>query len=319
MVDIVPVLLLVLAQFLVGMMSLSRKFYERANGSSIGSAIVFIIIATLLTTVFMPFFFGWRFEFSFPLLLISAAVAVFAFVATIICIVGVDYGNMSMLIAFAVLGVVVISSVYGLIFVPEKNKINVFVILGYVCVAAIAALNFIDFSPRDKKGAEQKTEEEIRENKRKSRIFKILCVVVFFANGIVLPLFSVKSVFFKDFNQFQFLWQNTACHLVIALAAFAVLAIAKRGTGETKQILKRAFAPRSIWTVPLYWVVATSSDYISLYCTEVMPIIIQAPLTFALPILFTAAFDFVFFRAKISLKQWIQIGIALVASVLLVL
>lgn len=61
------------------------------------------------------------------------------------------------------------------------------------------------------------------------------------------------------------------------------------------------------------------SEFTTIKITEIMPIVVQAPLKFAVDVVMVAMADFLLFKQKITKIQFAQIGLALISGVLFVL
>lgn len=61
------------------------------------------------------------------------------------------------------------------------------------------------------------------------------------------------------------------------------------------------------------------SEYLALICTDTLPIIVQAPLSFTLSVVLIALMDFLIYRERLTKKQLLQIGLSILTSICFVL
>ena len=182
-------MLLLLGSVLLCAMAAVRKEYQREAGATLKSSLIFMGVSSLFVCLI-----GIIYCFATDFALIKQAdgfvvglSVVFAFILTIntcLGIFGAKYGSLAVLMMFATLGTLVISTFYGLIADPEKNKLNLFNILGLCLVAMIIALSF--FSEERKK-----TQNTVAENQTEKRqtVFIFICLSVFLFNGVALSVF----------------------------------------------------------------------------------------------------------------------------------
>ena len=65
----------------------------------------------------------------------------------------------------------------------------------------------------------------------------------------------------------------------------------------------------------IYGVTFFLSEFFSLETTSLLPIVIQAPLSFAVSVIIVALADYLIYKQKLTKIQLIQIGLAIVSGV----
>lgn len=277
-------------------MSLLRKEYQRREGSFFAS-IFFVFfsyavmgaagnaVAAVRST---PLYTGA----DGVLAGIAAAYAAVSFVSTVICVKGTQYGNVSVLIMFANLGQVTVSSAYGFVFDAENNFFGIWGAFGYLCAAAILLLSLLPL-----RGS--------RERAGNKKFFFLLCVVLFFFNGMALPLCSLATRLRPSYDAADFLTLSALFGAAFSGAATAVLCIRRRPRGIT---LRRAAVCGGLGVS--YAAVCFASNLLAVLCTSLLPIVVQAPLSFCISVIVLAAADFIIYREKLTKGNVIQLILA---------
>lgn len=296
------------------MMSLLRKEYQRKNGTFF-STVVFTVLTALIISVFgniLTFFTGFRLYKEADSVVIAAAAAygLVSLISTFLCVLGTKYGNVSVLIMFATLGQIVLSSFYGLIFDSENNTFSLPVALGYLVTAAIVTLSFIETNLREK--------EDGAKNKK---VFILFCIALFFINGCALPIFSLFTRLRPDYASNDFLTINSMFGLAysgILLAVLYFFKVKKKFRDNCQSEIcaeKKARYGYALLLVASYSLAYFASDYLSLICTSLIPIVIQAPLSFSISMIILILFDFIIYKEKPSRINFIQVILAVICTV----
>lgn len=285
-------------------MTMFRKQYEKYNGADLCGTLVFVAVYALIVSVCAFVYENVPFAWDGVTLLLATLCAITVTVTTVICIVGVEYGSVSMLIVFATLGTVCISSIYDLTVNANGGNVSVFNVIGFVLVAVILAFGFV--SPRNETA-----------KSKNPLLYKVLCVVVFFSNGMALLYYSLFTKYRADVGNGNFLGLYCAIMAVLSAVIFAVTVIVKRRSQPVE--IKSLVLPKSWWCVGCYAVLFCVSELLALVCTTQLPLFIQAPLSFSLPILFVVLADRIIYKEKITKLNVIKIVLAVVASVMFVL
>ncbi len=312
-------LLAVSALCLCGM-SLIRKQYQREVGTSVGATIFFMgaysLIVVLVGTIIVWISSGNAvsiFSADWLVLLFATILSITITATTIIVIIGSAYGSLSILIMMATLGTLVLSSVYGLIFDSERNTLNAFTVIGFLLASVILALSVIE---------KPKTEEAEgacgEKNKREGLIYRLLCVVIFFSNGIALVIYSMMTKYRGEYGNVEFIVLYSFAAVIICSMILLCLFAKKKNKPSLKQTPDKTTGK----IVPLiigYALLFGGGEISSLFCTGFIPIVVQAPLSFVIQLLLLTVFDYFIFKAKITKINLIQMLLAVVASIMFAL
>ena len=65
----------------------------------------------------------------------------------------------------------------------------------------------------------------------------------------------------------------------------------------------------------IYGVTFFLSEFFSLETTSLLPIVIQAPLSFAVSVIIVALADYLIYKQKMTKLEWLQIALAVISGV----
>lgn len=293
-------------------MSILRKRYQKDSTDNYNSTLFFVgvysgIVLLLGLLYFSVVGFKSFQEIDLVVLLLGFLLACTITITTIICIIGTAYGNVTVLVMFATLGSLVLSSVYGLIVDPVRNKLNVWNIIAFIIVFVIVALNYVS----EDKG------ENARGHKNKI-IYRLLCIIVFFTNGAALVVYSALTTFKPTVNGFSFICLYSA--FILCICAFLIgIAFLGKKKKETAEAIKTSCNWKTFVNITLYTGFFVLGEVLSIKCTEMIPVIIQAPLSFAFEVLVLTAMDYLAFKEKLSKVNVYQVILAVASGVLFAL
>ncbi len=288
-------LLILISSSVLGIISIFRKEYQIINGASMTATLFFTLfisaigalLGILINKGLNPDMTSMGFACIYSI--ISTATAS-------ICIYATAFGNVSALLLWAMLGSLLLPTVFGLISQPEENSLTVYKAFGLLMALVCIAVNFIA-------------------DKRKSKgslKFKILCAAVFFTNGSALIIFNLKNRLCTNVTNMDFIAQYMLFSVVAASLCLLLMNIA--GGHVTKDI-KSALNKKSIIIMAAYAVLFFVSEILALKCTGLIPLIIQAPVTFSIPIIVTAVIDYAVYKVKPEKGNIIQMIFAFLCCI----
>ena len=303
-------LLILLGAVMLSAMAAVRKEYQRRAGATLFSTLLFMCVSSLFITLI-----GAVYALATDLALIRNAdgtvlglAAIFAIVLTVntcLCIFGAKYGSLAVLMTFATLGTLVISSLYGLIFYPEENALTVYRVAGLLLSAVIIILGFI---------GDKRADGEEKKAGRTQRIFILICIGVFLFNGSALSIYSMFTEHRAEYGGFNFIFlYSFFCVLLclIGLAAILLFRGRERGGEECRSGLRIAPVICAVG----YGVIFTVNEFCALTATSILPIVIQAPLSFAVNLVVVAVADYFIYRQRLTRMQVIQVALAILSGV----
>ena len=302
-------LLILVGAVMLAAMAAVRKEYQRRAGATLFSTLLFMCLSSLFITLI-----GAVYATSTDLALIRNADglvlglgAVFAVVLTVntcLCIFGAKYGSLAVLMTFATLGTLVISSIYGLIFAPEENALTVYRVAGLLLSAVIIALGFI---------GDKRTGREEKKTRRDQRIFVLICIGVFLFNGSALSIYSMFTAHRAEYGGFNFIFLYSFFCVLLSLVGLAALRLfrGKLAAGEGRDTFRISHLICAVG----YGAIFSVNEFCALTATSILPIVIQAPLSFAVNLVVVAAADYFIYRQKLTGIQLVQVALAILSGV----
>lgn len=285
---LIPYLYLTGAALGVGTMAILRRHYQNKVGSDLTATLLFSTVSSF-SAFLLGLLTNGGFEFeplSFALAFIYAGLST---VTAILCIVAAKYGSASSVILYGSMGTLVLPSCFGLLFDPS-DAINFPKILGFLFASAALLIGFIKH----------------KDTSTSSKQMKRLQIAIFFSNGMALVVFKLMSMLRAGFNLGAFI---TEYMLISAAASLVILALSliKKNTTPAHGTLVNSFTPAAILIALVYAAAFFISDSFSMKCTTLVPLTIQAPLSFCLPILFTAILEYIVYKQKLTIYDLLQI------------
>lgn len=281
-------LLIILASSGVGLMGELRKVYQVKNGTGIISTALFMLFFNVIAAAG-----GLAFSEAIPLngagIGMALIFAVAALVTAVLCLVGTAWGNVSVIVACAMLGKLILPSAYGMIVLPEENVMTIAKGLGFLFAFITLFLNFVP----DQSG--KKNEHALK--------FKLACLIVFFTQGSALIIYNLVTRMGLAGNGFVTLYMAISA----ILTGIAMIVPFVKNKSVFRLELKNSLSKTSIFIMIGYAVLNFVSDKLSLTCSGMVPLIFQAPVEFCVPILVIALIDFIIYREKLTKRQLIQL------------
>ena len=290
------IIFIIISSTEVGFMCELRKSYQVKNGVGVIPTALFMMITNAFPMI-TGVVFSQTITWSLTNTMYAVAFAFVALITGILCLIGSAWGNVSILVACALLGKLVLPSVYGMIVLPEENVITVYRIIGFLFAFVALALNFVT------------TEKE--KSSKNSVKFKSACIVVFFTQGLALIIISIVARKGIDGNGFVTTYMAVST-LVIGLVL--VITMIKKPM-DFKDKVRKTLSRKSFLIMLLYAVLIYTSDRLGIACAGIVPLIFQAPVSFCVPIIVVAIMDFIIYREKLNKKQYVQLVSALLCCI----
>lgn len=293
---IVPYMYLLGAAIGVGIMANLRKYYQSVAGSDLIATLLFSALSAF-TAFLISLMCNGLFRFEPLMAILSAGYAMLSTVTTILCIVAAKYGSASSVILYGLMGTLVLPCCFGLLFDPE-DLLNTAKIFGFLFAAAALLVGF------------HKQKNSLSATSK----MKHLQLAIFFSNGMALVVFKLASMLRPGFHQGHFITE----YMLMSAVASAIILVIILGTTKrhpAKNMLTNVRAPAAVFSALAYAVAYFISDSFSIRCTVLIPLTIQAPLSFCLPILCTAILEYVIYKHTLHKYDYLQILFASLCSV----
>lgn len=253
---------------------------------------------------------GLLFSFNPEILLYGALLSFTITITTVICIIGTAYGNVSILVMFATLGQLVLSALYSLFIEKESASVSVFIGLA---ISVVIVLMSVPFARKN---------DETEKKSSKKIVFAILCLIVFFTNGIVLIVYDTVTSRWPEYGEINFIIVYSFFAFIICLivTVFSVLFSKKAGKDVLSIVnVKKGKFGVSLGLICAYAATFALGEMLSLKTTGLIPIVIMAPVSFSLSLILITLFDRVVYKEKITVAVAIQLALAVICSILFAL
>lgn len=301
-----PLLFISIGSICFGIFSLIRKKYQEFNGSELFPTILFmvfysiteVIVALAVSAMFKEI---TNIANVTPLTIILGAVFSFTgFVTVVLCIIGAGYGSTPILMMFATLGSLVISSTYDIVL--GQTTIDNKYIAALIFIAIILLINILN----DRKEAKKE---------KTSLAYKIICVVIFFTNGVGLVIYHIFAINCGSFGNFNFIALYSVFGLIIGLLATLFLCVFKKKQNSIKRVKEIKW--KSYVLILLYALFICACEALSLNTTSILPVSIHSPLSFALSLIAVTVLDCIVYKVRLKSSQIMQMACAVLVAILL--
>ena len=301
-------LLIVLSGTLTSIMVAVRKKYELSVNATVVKSLFYMLVSSVLVcaigliySLFTDFYLFKNLDLF--VIVVSIVFSIILTVNTSLCIFAAKYGSLAVASIFATLGTLVISTIYGLISNPERNHLNVFNIVAFALVFTIIILSFID--------KRNKNQNEVEHKNKK--IFSILCILIFLFNGSALSVYSLFTTKRPEYGSINFIFVYLFFSVILSLIVISIFIIFKR---KYLDEIRECIGYKPILNSCLYGLIFMLAEFCALLNTSILPITIQAPLSFAFSVILIAFVDYFIYKQKLNPIQIIEIILALISGVL---
>ena len=278
------------------------KLYEGAAGRAATSSLVMLIGTSLVGALIFFCAGGFSVRFSPVSTIWAAILAVIMIPYYMIGIKVLSLGSLAIYSMFMMLGGMLVPFFYGIIFLNEG--ISVGKAIGTVLLTVFIVLQAIwQRSPGgENKGGGSKY------------LFFILCLAIFFINGMTGVVAKAHSVSAGAVDEMSF--TATYCTMTAALSLVALLITpSKNGQGKIA-IIKNALSAKPLLIMALLGASAYGGSFLQLLAASKVPASVQFPLVSGGVIVLSALVSLLFFKEKISKKEWISVIGAFVSTFL---
>ena len=278
------------------------KLYEGAAGQSSTSSLVMLVGTSLVGAMIFFIAGGFSVEFS-PISLIWGAV--FAVIMIPYYMIGIkvlSLGSLAVYSMFMMLGGMLVPFFYGIIFLSEEISIGK--IAGTVLLTVFIVLQALwQGEPKEKSAG-----------KGKKYLFFALCLVIFFINGMTGVVAKAHSISAGAVSETSF----TAIYCAMtSLLSLTILLLTLTKNGKSKLgVIKKAVSPKPILIMVLLGAAAYGGNFLQLLAADKVPASVQFPLVSGGVIVLSALVSLLFFKEKISKKEWISVAGAFVSTFL---
>lgn len=281
------------------------KIYESSVRQTTVTSLVMLVVTSLIGIVLYLFVGGFRVEFS----------AVSVFWAVLFALVMIPYymigikvlslGSLAVYGMFMMLGGMLVPFFYGICFLRES--ISVAQILGTVLLTCFIVLQAISQT-------NSQDENTMKQSAKKKVIFFVLCLIIFFLNGFTGVIAKAHQISEGAVDEVSFTVISCALTAIFSLIllAFAFL----RTRHEKYRQVMTTLKIKPLCVMALIGAATYTGNFLHLLAANEVPASVQFPLVSGGVIVLSALVSVFAFKEKLSVKEWISIGGAFLATVL---
>lgn len=278
------------------------KLYEGAAGQTATASLVMLVGTSLVGALIFFCAGGFYVSFSPISTLWAASFAVIMIPYYMIGIKVLSLGSLAIYSMFMMLGGMLVPFFYGILFLSEP--ITVGKAAGTVLLTVFIVLQAVwqKSSDGEKKGGKTKY------------LFFILCLVIFFINGMTGVIAKAHSISAGAVDEASF--TATYCAMTAILSLLILLISCLKNGREKAKIIKGALKAKPLAVMALLGAAAYGGNFLQLLAADKVPASVQFPLVSGGVIVLSALVSALIFREKISKKEWISVAGAFVSTFL---
>lgn len=269
------------------------KVYQINQGNSLQSGVIFNSLVGLAGSLIYFAVCGFKIDITVFSVVLALLFTLFHGIYTIIGFKIMSLGSMAVYTIFLMLGGMILPYLYGLFFLDEEITVLKVMALLLMSLAIILQNN--------------------GKKERGKAIFYILCICVFFLNGLV----SIVSKVHQTYPQFETVSDNGFVllkNVMRFLLFFGMIPFVGK-KGEKVFSIK----PKMYIVIVSSALISSISYYLQLVCASSLPATVQFPVISGGTIVFTALLGMICFKEKISKRQAFCLLLCIISTIIFVL
>lgn len=270
------------------------RLYEEKAGQATASTLVMLTVTSLVGAIIFFFSEGGKIQISRISLIWAALFAVIMIPYYMIGIKVLAIGSLAIYSMFMMLGGMLVPFLYGIIFLNEEISIGK--IAGTVFLTLFIVLQAVW------QGESTSKTQSSRKNKY---LFFILCLVIFFINGMTGVIAKAHSISEGAVNEASF--STLYCAMTAVLSLFSLLIFCARNREEKIHNIKKALRIKPLFIMILLGAAAYGGNFLQLLAADKVPASVQFPLVSGGVIILSALVSALLFKDNLSKKEWISV------------
>ena len=280
------------------------KLYEGQVGQSSTTSLVMLVGTSFVGALIFFLTVGGRVQFS-PLSLIwGGLLALIMIPYYMIGIKVLSLGSLAIYSMFMMLGGMLVPFFYGVIFLQEEISIGKGIGTILLTVFIVLQALWQDDTSAQKKSQTAKTKY----------LFIILCLVIFFINGMTGVVAKAHSISADAVDESSFTVISCALTALMSLVILLLSCLKERRQKAIE--IKSALRSKPLVIMVLLGASAYGGSFLQLLAADTVPASVQFPLVSGGVIVLSALVSTLCFREKISKKEWISVAGAFVSTFL---
>lgn len=274
------------------------KSYEKTVKPTLSTTLIMVAVTNLVGVILFLIVGGFRVNFSSISLFWAVAFAAVMVPYFIIGVKVLSLGNLAIYSMFMMLGGMLVPFCYGVFFL--KEELTTGRIAGTILLSLFIILQAFWQNPDGNQA----------ETKGKKYIFFMLCLLIFFLNGMTGVIAKAHEINAQAVDEISF--SVLSCAITAAISLVLLLFSGEKG----RHALKKTFRVYPIFIMILLGVAAYTGNFLHLKAAAFVPASVQFPLVSGGVIVLSAFVSKLLFKEKISAKEWVSVVGAFISTVL---
>jgi drug/metabolite transporter (DMT)-like permease len=279
------------------------KLYEGAVRQTACTSLVMLVCTGLVGALIFLCVGGFSVAFS-PISALWAVI--FALIMIPYYMIGIkvlSLGSLAIYSMFMMLGGMLVPFFYGILLLNEGMSVGK--LAGTLLLTVFIVLQAVW----------QREPQEARRTGGGSRyLFFVLCLLIFFINGMTGVVAKAHSISVGAVDEISFTVTYCAMTALLSLVLLFILAI--RGKREALTQIGNALKPRPLLVMCLLGAAAYGGNFLQLLAADKVPASVQFPLVSGGVIVLSALVSALCFRERISRREWISVAGAFLSTLL---
>jgi len=275
------------------------KLYEGAAQQNTTATLVMCLVTSTIGALLFWIIGGFRVQISTTSLLLGLIFGAVMIPYYLIGIKVLSLGSLALYSMFMMLGGMLVPFFYGVIYLNESISLGkgLGTVLLTLCIIAQGVLP--DVSERKQK------------DKRKQRLFFMLCILIFLINGMTCVIAKIHAIHPDGVDEASF---TVICCVWTAVISFVMLLIPSKR--PTKNAIKGAFTGKKLLIMAALGAAAHGGNFFHLLAAETVPASVQFPMVSGGVIVLSSLLAATVFKECLSRKEWLRIGGACLSTLL---
>jgi len=281
------------------------KVYESSVKQTMTTSLVMLVVTSLIGTILYLFIGGFQVRFTWFSFFWAIGFALVMIPYYMVGIKVLSLGSLTIYSMFMMLGGMIVPFLYGIIWLQEDVSWGKIVgsLLLTICIIFQAVWQ------------NQSTGEVKKASKKSGSLFFILCLIVFFLNGMTGVIAKAHQIGKDPVDEISF--TVISCALTAMISGILLLCSGIRGdkTGKIEEI-KTVSKRKSFLAMSAIGAATYTGNFLHLKAASNVPASVQFPLVSGGVIVLSAMVSAFIFKEKISKKEWVSVLGAFVSTFL---
>ena len=283
------------------------KIFESSIKQTTLTASVMLVITSVVGTLLYLAVGLFRVEFSWFSFIWATVLAVIMIPYYMLGIKVLSLGSLAIYSMFMMLGGMLVPFFYGILFLNEDIS------WGKACGCVLLTV-FIIYQALSQQPSE--TAFETTSSKKTKRLFFILCLVIFFINGMTGVIAKAHQIG-GDIAIDEISFTVISCGLTALFSSIMLALQFLKGNAKEKiSQIKSTFQSKPMWAMLAIGAMAYTGNFLHLKAAAKVPASVQFPLVSGGVIVLSALISALIFREKLNKKEWISVAGAFLATFL---